>query len=103
MDLEKNEQIYEAVQIKEINAEWNSVKTQQDYYEAPYILSKQLGHPEIVNAKKWKQMSECWMCDKWRYSIVFWHPLTGFQHQIQDGSIEQLFESMIFKSRSNFE
>jgi len=36
------------------------------------ILSKILGHSEIRNGKHWKVNNECYMCDKWKYSFIFW-------------------------------
>ena len=103
MDLDKNEKIYEAVQIKEINTEWNSVRAPEIMYDSSFILTKNLGHPEIANSKCWKQIKECWMCDKWKFTIIFWHTELGFIHQIQDPHVEQLFEKIIYKSKDNFE
>ena len=72
--------------------EWMSV--QNDYQHSPHtenkndnffmplILSKQLGHPEIRNSKHWKISNECFMCDKWKYSLIFWdlnHQGNNFQ------------------------
>ena len=51
----------------------------QNGYE-PLILRKQLGHPEIHNSKHWKISNECWMCDKWRYTYIFWNVHTGHKY-----------------------
>ena len=66
----------------------------KDYFE-PCILTKALGHPEIHNSKYWKVYDECYLCDKWRYTYIFWNPATGQKHQIMN--MEDMFTNLIFK------
>jgi hypothetical protein len=35
------------------------------------ILSRVLGHPEIQNSQLWKLTDQCWVCEKWKYTVVF--------------------------------
>lgn len=48
----------------------NSTADSKDF--RPFILSKQLGHGEIRNAKHWKINNECYQCDRWKYTLIFW-------------------------------
>ena len=67
---EKYEKIYDSVKNKDAMLEWMSVQTEyshslnhperNDGFFMPLILSKQLGHPEIKNAKHWKIANECY-------------------------------------------
>ena len=65
-----------------------------DYFR-PFILTKLLGHPEITNSKHWKISNECWMCDKWRYTMIFWNTNLGRQFQIQDVQLEEMFAKLV--------
>lgn len=65
-----------------------------DYFR-PLILTKLLGHPEITNSKHWKISNECWMCDKWRYTMIFWNTSLGREFQIQDVQLEEMFDRMV--------
>ena len=65
----------------------------------PLILSKQLGHPEIPNSKHWKISNECYQCEKWKYSIIFWDLKNkGLNYQIKDPLLEEMIEEMILSS-----
>ena len=64
----------------------------------PLILSKQLGHNEIRNAKHWKISNECYMCDKWKYTLIFWDFESGFANQIEDPLLEEMLDEMIQNS-----
>jgi len=78
------EKIYDSVKFKDVMLETKSVQQayhqtknlpgggNNDNYFMPLILSKQLGHPEIKNSKHWKITNECYICDKWKYTIIFW-------------------------------
>lgn len=56
----------------------------------PLILHKVLGHQEILNSKRWKASNECWMCEKWRYSCIFWDAQSCQEYQVQDSFLEDL-------------
>jgi hypothetical protein len=73
--------------------EWQSLKSEYGYTEGlqetketefkQLILTKMMGHNEIVNARYWKQTSDCFMCDKWKYTLIFWDvSSTGAKFQI---------------------
>ena len=62
----------------------------------PLILSKQMGHPEIINSKHWKISNECLMCDKWKYTYIFWDLAnSGKKFQIKDPLLEEMLDEMI--------
>jgi len=66
----KYELIYDSVKNKDAMLEWMSVQNEyqhsqnhperNDRFFMPLILNKQLGHPEIKNAKHWKISNECY-------------------------------------------
>ena len=67
---EKYEKIYDSVKVKDAMLEWLSLQQeyqhtqnlpqQNDNFFMPLILSKQLGHAEMKNAKHWKISNECY-------------------------------------------
>jgi len=70
-----------------------------DNFMMPLILQKHLGHPEIKNAKHWKISNECYMCDKWKYTLIFWDVKgSGKKFQIRDPELEEMFEQLILQS-----
>ena len=103
---EKYEKIYDSVLAKDTLLEWMSV--QQEYQQRPIepdapdrlfiplILSKQLGHPEIRNSKHWKISNECYMCDKWKYSFIFYDVKNqGVKYQIKEPGLEDALNELI--------
>ena len=103
------EKIYGSIKVKDLMLEWLSVQqeyvhsTQEDENFIPLILSKQLGHPEIRNAKHWKINNECYMCDKWKYTYIFWDlKSSGDLHQIKNPFLEEMIEEMIQNSNERF-
>jgi len=74
---------------------------QNDFFK-PMILYKHLGHPEIHNSKEWKVSNECWMCDKWRYTYIFWNSVTGEKLQIKDPLLEEQLSQLIYASNKKF-
>jgi hypothetical protein len=40
------------------------------------ILSRVLGHPEIPNSSHWKVSDQCWVCQKWKYTLIFFDQTT---------------------------
>lgn len=38
------------------------------------VYSRVLGHPEILKSRQWYETNECWVCEKWRYTVVLWSP-----------------------------
>jgi hypothetical protein len=42
------------------------------------------------------------MCDKWRYTYIFWNSITGEEHQVKDPMLEEMFEDLIFESNTKF-
>ena len=70
-----------------------------DNFFMPMILSKQLGHPEIKNSKHWKITNECFICDKWKYTVIFWDmKKLGTKFQIKDPILEDAFEELILQN-----
>lgn len=69
----------------------------------PLILHKVLGHHEILNSKHWRASTECWMCDKWRYTYIFWDAQTCRQYQVQDSFLEDVLRQTIVESNSRLE
>lgn len=103
---ERYEQIYDSVKVKDVMLEWMSVR--QEYHQTqnlpdshdnffmPLILGKVMGHSEIRNGRHWKISNECYMCDKWKYSYVFWDlKNTGTKFQIKDPLLESMLDEMI--------
>jgi hypothetical protein len=55
-----------------------------------------MGHPEIINSKHWKISNECFMCDKWKYTYIFWDLAnSGKKFQIKDPLLEEMLDEMI--------
>ena len=107
----RHELIYDAVQLKDMDIEWLSVRKpyqREDYpnekneYFQAFILNKYLGHPEIHNSVNWKYSNQCWMCDKWRYTYIFWDSISGEQFQIENPLLEELLEERIYECSSKF-
>lgn len=70
-----------------------------DNFFMPLILGKQLGHGEIKNAKHWKITNECYQCDRWKYTSIFWDVKnTGEKFQIKDPILEEMLEEMIYEN-----
>ena len=84
------EEVLESVKLKELMHDLKMLES--DYYlkgqtdavtscsqsaERAFILSRQLGHEEIQLSKRWKVAHECYMCDRWRYTCIFWNSETG--------------------------
>jgi hypothetical protein len=42
------------------------------------------------------------MCDKWRYTYIFWNVHTGHKYQINNGLLEEMFEDLIDNSNEKF-
>ena len=42
------------------------------------------------------------MCDKWRYTYIFWNVHTGHKYQINNGLLEEMFEDLIDNSNERF-
>ena len=89
--------------------DWLSVQEQYQHSQVedenflPLIRSKQLGHPEIRNSKHWKINNECYMCDKWKYTMIFWDlKSTGDPYQIKNPFLEEMLEEMIQNSNDRF-
>jgi hypothetical protein len=34
------------------------------------IFSRILGHSEIPRSHKWQESEECWVCEKYRYTVI---------------------------------
>lgn len=47
----------------------------------------------MVNAHKWVERNECWICNKWKYTIVLWSNLVG----------EYLYESKGISKLNSYE
>lgn len=62
-----------------------------------------MGHKEILNSRFWKASNECWMCEKWRYSLIFWDAKQTHEFQIQDSGLEELLQNLIMQSNVNIE
>jgi hypothetical protein len=46
-------------------------------------------------------MDECYFCDKWKYSLIFWDlKTTGVRNQIRDTELEMLIENLVSQSSS---
>ena len=101
------EKIYESVKIKDVMEEWTSLQTDyqtttnlpdmNDNFFMPLILNKQLGHNEIKNAKHWKISNECYQCDRWKYTYIFWNvDHVGRKNQIKDPLLEEMMQEMIY-------
>lgn len=74
-------------------------------YEAedkPLILQKTLGHPEIPNSKNWKIKKDCWMCEKYNYTQIFWDARLGQKFQIQQSFIEEIVQKLVMRSTGKF-
>jgi len=41
-----------------------------DTIEDWFILVWILGHPEIQDSQSWKSSNNCWICEKWWYTVV---------------------------------
>lgn len=100
------EQIYDSVRYKELMMQWASVQTH--YHQSstvagmsvesftPLILSRQLGHQEVRNSRHWKITDECYMCDRWKYTLIFWDIAgTGCQFQVKDAALEELLDQLV--------
>lgn len=46
------------------------VVSNHDTIENRFILSWILGHPEIKDSQAWKQGQNCWVCEKWQYTVL---------------------------------
>jgi hypothetical protein len=52
-----------------------------------FILSRILGHPEIAGSSQWKVSDSCWLCEKWKYTLLFFDENNGREWAIQDPDI----------------
>ena len=43
------------------------------------------------------------MCDKWKYTLIFWDISLGFKYQIKDHNLEDFFRKLIVNSKKEFE
>ena len=34
------------------------------------VYTRVLGHAEILNSHKWRESTDCWYCQKWKYTII---------------------------------
>lgn len=71
-----------------------------EHMSKPLILNKVLGHKEILNSRNWKASNECWMCEKWKYTLIFWDAKSSLQYQIKDSNLEDLLQKLIFNQNN---
>ena len=43
------------------------------------------------------------MCEKWKYSFIFWNVELGVQHQIKDTNLEIMLNKLIYESEDDFQ
>lgn len=87
---DKKTDLYESVLVKDLQRELHTVHQHYHLKEAcdapsnkehshtkAFILTRVLGHDEIINSKPWRISNECYMCDRHNYTLVFWNKQTG--------------------------
>lgn len=67
------------------------------------ILSRVLGHPEIANSEQWKLTETCWVCEKWKYTLIFYDERTGKSKTIQNTNYVKQFKEALCETNSKFE
>jgi hypothetical protein len=51
-------------------------KTKFETVDDRIVFYRHLGHFEIQDGNMWKMDTGCWICDKWKYSVVICNPRT---------------------------
>ena len=76
----KTKHVKRDMKLKEQSKYSNSV------FSNKYIVTRNLGHPELPqNSESWKEVDECWICEKYAYYIVFYNKTirdANFNHWI---------------------
>lgn len=66
------------------------------------ILSRILGHPEIANSAQWKLSDKCWVCEKWKYTLLFYDERSGSTKTIQDRAFVRQFKKALCEINPKF-
>ena len=67
------------------------------------VLSRVLGHPEIVNSSHWKVADQCWVCQKWKYTLVFFDRTNKQKLAVSDPEATATFRQALFEENSDFQ
>jgi len=59
------------------------------------VLSRVLGHPEIANSMNWRVSDSCWICQKWKYTLVFFDETTCEHRLVQDQRMASKYKKAI--------
>ena len=55
------------------------------------IFSRILGHFEIPRSYKWQEASECWICERHRYTVMIMSKSIAQQYYLKPSQTEEKF------------
>jgi hypothetical protein len=74
------------------------------------IITRILGHPEIPNGHLWHvdydnqpYQTPCWICDKHKYTLIFYNKTTQKKEVIKDKKLHNAFKKALFKENPLFQ